>query len=149
MLKIVLFQPEIALNVGTIIRNCACFNAELHIIEPCGFPFDLNRIKKSALDYIDNVSIVRHNSFDEFYQNYIQSKNSRLILATTKAHKNLFDFKFQANDAIIFGMESAGVPDFIHQQADARILIKMHNNQRSLNLAVSCGIVLAKADNDL
>lgn len=149
MLKIVLFQPEIALNVGTIIRNCACFNAELHIIEPCGFPFDLNRIKKSALDYINHVNILRHDSFAEFYQNYIHQKNSRLILASTKAQRNVFDFKFQIDDAIIFGMESAGVPDFIHQKADQRILIQMLNQQRSLNLAISCGIILAKASHDL
>jgi tRNA (cytidine/uridine-2'-O-)-methyltransferase len=148
MLKIVLFQPEIAGNVGSIIRSCACFNAELHIIGPCGFPFDINRVKKSSLDYIDHVKIEHHNSFLDFYNTKINDTN-RLILATTKSSKNIFDFKFQQNDFILFGMESAGVPDFIHNIANERITIKMLNGQRSLNIAVSCGIFLAVANNNI
>jgi tRNA (cytidine/uridine-2'-O-)-methyltransferase len=146
MLKIVLFQPEIAGNVGSIIRCCACFNADLHIIEPCGFPFDLNRIKKSSLDYIEHVKIIRHNSFQDFYEKNI-NLNNRLILATTKSDKNVFNFEFNENDFILFGQESSGVPDFIHQLALNRITIKMKNGQRSLNLAISCGIFLAVANN--
>jgi tRNA (cytidine/uridine-2'-O-)-methyltransferase len=149
MLKIVLFQPEIAENVGSIIRNCACFNAQLHIIEPCGFPFDINRIKRSAMDYINYIEIYRHASFEIFYQQQILNTQNRLILSTTKAKDNIFDFKFLENDYIIFGKESAGAPDFIHNQVDYKIQIKMHNNQRSLNLAISCGIILAKANNDI
>lgn len=148
MLKVVLYQPEIAGNVGAIIRCCACFDSELHIIEPCGFPFDMNRIKKSALDYINHVKIFRHNSFEDFLKNIIKP-NNRLVLATTKSAKDIYDFKFQNEDYILFGKESAGVPEYIHQSASARIAILMHNNQRSLNLAISCGIFLAKANFDI
>lgn len=145
MPQIALFQPEIAGNVGTIIRTCACFDAPLHIIEPCGFPFDMARIKKSALDYIEYVQIIRHSSFVEFYQSEIEGKNQRLILATTKGSEDYRGFKFLPNDIIIFGQESAGVPDFIISKADAKIKILMKNEMRSLNIAISCGIILARA----
>ena len=149
MLKIVLFQPEIAGNVGAIIRNCAVFGADLHIIEPCGFPFDINRIKKSALDYLQYVKISRHQSFDVFFKANFQEKNSRLILATTKVSDNLFDFKFADNDFIIFGSESSGAPDYVHNSADFRVKIFMEGVFRSINIATSTGIFLAKARNDI
>lgn len=149
MLKIVLFQPEIAGNVGTIIRCCACFDVEFHAIEPLGFPFDLKRIKRSAMDYIDSVKIFRHSSFENFFEENILKNNGRLILASTKGDKDVQEFKFQDNDFILFGKESAGVPDFIHSKAHHKVLIKMKNNQRSLNLAISCGIFLAKASFDI
>ncbi len=145
MIEIALFQPEIAGNVGTIIRTCACFGVRLHVLEPCGFPFDMRRIKQSALDYIEHVEIVRHNSFDEFFAAEISAKNRRLILASTKGSESYREFKFDANDIIIFGQESAGVPDFVAQKADAKIFIPMKNNMRSLNLAISCAIILAHA----
>ena len=149
MLKIILFQPEIAGNVGSIIRCCACFDAEFHVIEPLGFPFDLKRIKRSAMDYIDSVKIFRYASFDSFFEENILKNNSRLILASTKGTLDVQEFKFQDNDFILFGKESAGVPDFIHSKAHHKVLIKMKNNQRSLNLAISCGIFLAKASFDI
>lgn len=145
MVSIALFQPEIAGNVGTIIRTTACFAAPLHIIEPCGFPFDMQRIKKSALDYIEHAQIIRHASFDEFYAAQIAAGKSRLILATTKGSQDYRQFNFAENDIIIFGQESAGVPDYIAQKADAKIFIPMQNQMRSLNLAISCGIILARA----
>jgi len=148
MLKIVLFQPEIAGNVGSIIRSCACFNAQLHIIEPCGFPFDINRIRKSSLDYIDHVEIFRHTNFENFFSDNINSHN-RLILATTKSNIDIFDFEFNHDDFIIFGKESSGVPDYIHQIANHRITIAMLNQQRSLNIAISCGIFLSVANNNI
>ncbi|MBM3590829.1 MAG: tRNA (cytidine(34)-2'-O)-methyltransferase [Alphaproteobacteria bacterium] len=148
MLKIVLFQPEIAGNVGAIIRNCAVFGADLHIIEPCGFPFDMNRIKKSALDYLKFVKIIRHQSFQIFYETYFEKKNARLILATTKASKNLFDFQFNENDFIIFGNESSGAPQEVHEVSDFRVKIFMEAF-RSINIATSTGIFLAKARNDI
>lgn len=144
-IDVALFQPEIAGNVGTIIRNCACFNANLHIIEPCGFPFDLNKIKKSAMDYLNKIEIYRHNSFDDFYQKNISNCNRRLILATTKGNTDIKSFKFNNNDILLFGQESAGVPDFIHQKANHGVFIKMKDDCRSLNIAVSCGIFLAFA----
>ncbi len=148
MVKIALFQPEIALNVGSVIRTCACFDLELCIIEPCGFPFDMNRIKKSALDYINHIKISRFNSFEEFYEKEINS-NSRLILATTKCNNNFREFKFAKNDVILFGMESAGVPEFVAQKANEKITIKMKNQMRSLNLAISCAIIACEVSSQL
>lgn len=145
MTSLALYEPEIAGNVGAIIRLCVCFDLELHIIEPCGFPFDMKRIKKSALDYIDHARITRHNSFDEFYENEITKKNQRLILATTKGSVDYSTFEFQKTDVILFGKESAGVPDSVHEKADAKIFIKMQNNMRSLNIALSCAIIAAKS----
>lgn len=145
MTRIVLFQPDIAGNVGAIIRTCVCFDCELHIIEPCGFPFDMQRVKKSALDYIDYAKIFRHDSFENFYEKEIVGKNSRLILATTKGSMDYAKFKFEENDCLMFGKESAGVPDYVAEMADQRIFIPMKNNMRSLNVAISCGIILARA----
>ncbi len=141
-MKIALYQPEIAGNVGTIIRNCACFGADLHIIEPCGFPFDVQKIKRSAMDYYDLVKIVRHNSFNEFYEEQVIGANSRLILATTKADKDIKNFRFTDDDVVLFGQESTGLPQEIHQKASEKIKISMKENTRSLNLAISCGIIL-------
>ena len=101
------------------------------------------------MDYIDSVKIFRHSSFENFFQEHIFEKNSRLILASTKGNKDVQEFKFQDNDFILFGKESAGAPDFIHSKAHHKVLIKMKNNQRSLNLAISCGIFLAKANFDI
>jgi tRNA (cytidine/uridine-2'-O-)-methyltransferase len=145
MTKIVLFQPDIAGNVGTIIRTCVCFDAELHIIEPCGFPFDMQRVKKSALDYIHYAKIFRHASFEDFYATEIAAKKQRLILASTKASNDYRKFKFAENDFLMLGRESAGVPDDVFAKADERIFIPMKNNMRSLNVAISCGIILARA----
>lgn len=145
MTKILLFQPDIAGNVGSIIRTCVCFDVELHIIEPCGFPFDMQRVKKSALDYIHHAKIFRHNSFEEFFQSEILQKKQRLILASTKASLDYWDFDFQKDDILMFGKESAGVPDWIAEKADHRVFIPMQNQMRSLNVAISCGIILARA----
>lgn len=142
MPQIALYKPEIAGNVGTIIRTCVCFDAPLHIIEPCGFPFDMARIKKSALDYIEHAKIVRHSSFEEFFAN---KGDARLILATTKGSIDYREFKFLPNDIILFGQESAGVPDEVAKMTDARVFIKMQNQMRCLNVAISCGIILARA----
>lgn len=146
MVKVALYKPEIAGNVGSIIRTCACFGADLEIIEPCGFPFDMNRIKKSALDYIHHVKITRHNSFDEFYQKEVLKNDKRLVLATTKSQENYLDFSFAENDILLFGQESAGVPEEIHQKCQEKVTIKMKNEMRSLNLAVSCAIILSFAN---
>lgn len=145
MTKIVLFQPDIAGNVGTIMRTCACFDVELHIIEPCGFPFDIQRVKKSALDYINHIKIFRYVSFEDFFQKEIIEKNQRLILASTKGSVDYRKFSFEKNDVLMFGKESAGVPDYIAKQANHKIFIPMKNKMRSLNVAISCGIILAKA----
>jgi len=145
MVKIALYQPEIAGNVGTIIRTCVCFDVELHIIEPCGFPFDMQRIKKSALDYIHHAKIFRHDSFEKFFESEILQKNQRLILATTKGSEKYCDFNFEKTDVILFGQESSGLPESVHQKTPHRVFIAMQNKMRSLNIAISCGIILAKA----
>jgi tRNA (cytidine/uridine-2'-O-)-methyltransferase len=141
MPKIALFQPEIALNVGSIIRSCACFGFELEIIEPCGFPFDMRRIRQSALDYIDLVKITRHNSFDEFRQ---KNPESRIIIATTKTDQDFRNFNFTESDIILFGQESKGLPAEIHEKADEKITIKMKNVARSLNLGVSAAVIMSR-----
>ena len=137
MTKIALYQPDIALNVGNIIRSCVCFDVELIIIEPCGFPFDFNRIKKSALDYIHHAKITKYISFDEFYEQEIAQNKQKLILASTKASTSYCKL-------IMFGRESCGVPDEVFQKCDDRIFIPMKNNMRSLNVAISCGIILGR-----
>jgi tRNA (cytidine/uridine-2'-O-)-methyltransferase len=150
MIKVALFEPDIAGNVGTIIRTCVGFDVELHIIEPCGFPFDINRIKKSALDYVFKAKIIRHQNFESFYNQELFSKDSRLVLASTKASINYLNFKFNKNDILMFGSESAGVPDEVYKRSHQRIFIPMKNNLRCFNVAISCGIILAKgiADTD-
>ena len=145
MTKVALFQPDIAGNVGTIIRTCVGFDLELHIIEPCGFPFDMQRVKKAALDYIHKAKIFRHSSFESFWQSEIKEKNQRLVLASTKASIDYRDFIFQENDVLMFGKESAGVPEEIAKIADHRIFIPMKNEMRSLNVAISCSIILSRA----
>lgn len=145
-LNIALYQPEIAGNVGTIIRNCACFGANLHIIEPCGFPFDIRKVKKSALDYYDKIKIIRHDSFESFLEKEISQKNKHLILATTKGTKDVVNFQFKTQDVILFGQESAGVPTHVRDKCHEEIFIKMQNNSRSLNIAVACGIFLSHAN---
>jgi tRNA (cytidine/uridine-2'-O-)-methyltransferase len=145
MTKIALYQPDIAGNVGTIIRTCVCFDMELHIIEPCGFPFDMQRVKKSALDYIHHAKIFRHASFEDFFNEEIKGKKQRLVLASTKASTDYRKFKFAENDVLMFGRESAGVPAEVFEKSDERIFIPMKNGMRSLNVAISCGIIAAKA----
>jgi tRNA (cytidine/uridine-2'-O-)-methyltransferase len=145
MAKIALYQPEIAGNVGSIIRTCVCFDSELHIIEPCGFPLDMQRLKKSALDYIQHAKIFRHADFDNFFDQEILQKNQRLILASTKGNKDYRKLVFTENDMIIFGRESAGVPLEVAKKSHQQIFIPMKNNMRSLNVAISCGIILGRA----
>lgn len=145
MTKIVLFQPDIAGNVGTIIRTCVCFDLELHIIEPCGFPFDIERVKRSAMDYINHAKIFRHASFENFFHEEILQKKSRLILATTKGDCDYRQFKFLENDFIMFGKESSGVPENVAESAHHKIFIPMKNEMRSLNIAIACGIILARS----
>ena len=147
-LNIVLFQPDIAGNVGSIIRTAVGLDATLHIIEPCGFPFDLDRLKKTALDYVFKANIIRYSNFTDLLSQ-AKNINGRLILASSKATKNYLDVKFQKNDYLIFGRESAGVPDDIANQCDFATTIKMKNNLRCFNVAISCAIISAKATADI
>ncbi len=140
--KIALFEPDIPQNTASIIRTCACLGAKLEIIEPCGFLFSDKRFKRVVMDYMDKNEI-------KFYENstdFINSKKGqRIILMTTKAHKSYSDFKFETNDTILFGRESAGVPKSIHKIIKHRLKIPMKGKMRSLNIASSVAIILAES----
>ena len=142
MINIALFQPDIPQNTAATIRLCACLNATLEIIEPCGFQFDEKRLESIYMDYYKNCKIIRHQSFDDFIKT---KKNKRIILLTTKAKKNYYNFNFKKNDTILFGRESAGAPEFVHEIADARLKIPISKNTRSLNVVNSISIVLSEA----
>jgi len=142
MINIALFQPDIPQNTAATIRLCACLNSTLEIIEPCGFQFDEKRLKSIYMDYYKNCKIIRHQSFEDFIKT---KKNKRIILLTTKAKKNYYNFNFKKNDTILFGRESAGAPEFVHKIADARLKIPISKNTRSLNVVNSISIVLSEA----
>lgn len=139
-----LFQPDIAGNVGTSLRTAACFEVGAHIIEPCGFPFSVNALKRAGMDYAERLEIHRHANWPAFLDWKNQAKK-RIVLFTTKGATPLPDFQFTADDVLLFGSESTGAPDHVHDAADARVLIPMHADYRSLNVAVSAGIAMAEA----
>jgi tRNA (cytidine/uridine-2'-O-)-methyltransferase len=141
MPKIALFEPDIPQNTAAIIRTCACLGAKLEIIEPCGFLLSDKRFKRVVMDYFSEKDIKFYQSADIFFQS---KKNQRIILMTTKASVSYTDFKFKKNDTILFGRESAGVPEEIHKLIKNRLKIPMENNKRSLNLASSVAIILAE-----
>ena len=143
-MKIVLYQPDIPQNVGTIIRTATCLGCPVHIIEPCGFPFSIKALRRSAMDYADSAEIIKHTSFDHF-EEMREKSGGRLILLSTKAATGLWDFKFNDDDYLLFGQESAGVPESVHDKADDRVIIPMEEGFRSLNVAVSTGMVLGEA----
>jgi len=140
--KIALFEPDIPQNTAAIIRTCACLGANLEIIEPCGFLLSDKRFKRVVMDYIDEKNIKFHKSFNEFLKS---KENQRIVLMTTKASISYTKFKFEENDTILFGRESAGVPERVHKLIKNRLKIPMKNNKRSLNLATAVAIVLAES----
>ena len=139
--KIALYEPDIPQNTAAIIRTCACLGADLEIIEPCGFLFSDKRFKRVVMDYIDEKNIKFYQSADIFFNS---KKNQRIILMTTKASVSYTGFKFEKNDTILFGRESAGVPESVHKLIKDRLKIPMKINKRSLNIASSVAIVLAE-----
>jgi len=140
--KIALFEPDIPQNTAAIIRTCACLGAKLEIIEPCSFFLDDRRFKRVVMDYLDEKQIKFYENFEEFYT---QNKNQRIILMTTKASMPYTKFKFEKNDTILFGRESAGVPEKVHKLVKYRLKIPMINNKRSLNISSSVAIILAES----
>lgn len=138
-MRLALFQPAIPQNVGACIRLSACFGAELHVIEPVGFRFDDRAMKRAALDYGPLGHMIRHPGWDDFQRD---RGPGRLVLFTTKGATPLNVFRFEANDTLLFGSESSGAPDFVHDAADARVVIPLRPEARSLNLSVSAGIAL-------
>ncbi len=140
--KIALFEPDIPQNTAAIIRTCACLGANLEIIEPCGFLLSDKRFKRVVMDYMDEKKIKFYQSSEHFFKS---KKKQRIILMTTKASVSYSKFKFFNNDTILFGRESAGVPNYIHKLIKNRLKIPMKNNMRSLNIASSVAIILAES----
>ena len=139
--KIALYEPDIPQNTAAIVRTCSCLGAILEIIEPCGFLINDKRFKRIVMDYLDESMIKIYNSSEEFFD---KKKSERIILMTTKAKKKYTNFKFKKNDTLLFGRESAGVPESIHKKVKNKIKIPMIENKRSLNLATSVAIVLSE-----
>ena len=139
---IALYEPDIPQNTAAIIRTCACLGAKLEIIEPCGFLLTDKRFKRVVMDYMDHNQIEFYQSSDKFFE---AKKNQRIVLMTTKGSISYTKFKFNSDDTILFGRESAGVPESIHQLTENRLKIRMNNNFRSLNIASSVAIVLAES----
>lgn len=141
-MRIALFEPEIAGNVGAVLRLSACMGAGVDLIEPMGFEWDDRRVRRTAMDYIDHVTVTRHADFDAFRASI---GAARLVLFTTKTDRSAYEFAFGANDVLLFGKESAGVPAAISEACDARVRIPMRPMVRSMNLATSAALALGEA----
>jgi len=141
MPRLAVYQPDIAPNLGTMIRLCACFGVPVDVIEPCGFPFSVKALRRAAMDYADIADVTRHDSWTRFQA----ARSGRLILLTTAADAALWDHAFDVSDTLLVGRESAGVPAEVHAAADHRLAIPMPGGGRSLNVAVSAGIALGEA----
>ena len=141
-MHIVLYKPDIPQNTAAIIRLGACLNLNIHLIEPCGFNLNDDRFKRVVMDYVGLSKIIRHSGFESFLKKY---KKSRIVLMTTKAKKLYHKFKFKKDDMLLFGRESAGVPDEIHRMLKNKIKVPMNKKSRSLNVAMSVAIVAAEA----
>lgn len=141
-----MFQPDIPQNTGTLLRLGACLDIELDIIEPCGFIFSERTLKRAGMDYLDMVRYRRHHSWEHFLQYRAEhpEEYGRIVLLTTHACEPYYNFEFWPNDIILMGRESAGVPEEVHQTADARLLIPMNHNARSINVAVSAVMVVGE-----
>ena len=140
--KIALYEPDIPQNTAAIIRTCSCLDVMVEIIEPCGFMLNDKRFKRVVMDYLDEKMIKFYKNYDVFFQT---KKKERVILMTTKASTSYTNFKFNVTDTILFGRESAGVPEKIHRLVDKRLKIPLSIKKRSLNLASSVAITLAES----
>ena len=140
-MRIALYQPEIAGNVGAILRLSACLGASVDLIEPMGFPWDDKRVARAGMDYIDHVSVTRHADWDAF----LATVDGRIVLFTTKGAARMDETQFAPGDILLFGSEGSGVPDSVHARADLSVRIPIRAEVRSLNLGVSAGIALAEA----
>ena len=147
-MHIALYKPDIPQNTAAIIRLSACLNLKVHIIEPCGFNLNDSRFKRVVMDYIGFSKIFRYEDYDKFL---IKNKKKRIILVTTKATKIYHKFKFKKNDVLLFGRESAGVPESLHKSIKNKIKILMNKKTRSLNVAMCVAIITSEAlrQNDL
>jgi len=142
MPDIALYHPDIARNTGAMMRLCACLGAPMHVIEPCGFVWDEDKMRRSGMDYMDQVALVRYASWTVFCD---KMEGRRIILVTTKGDTPYTGFSFRSDDILLMGSESAGVPDAVHARAAARLVIPMRGACRSLNVATAAAMVLGEA----
>ena len=142
MINIALYQPDIPQNTAAIIRICACFDINLEIIKPCGYFFDKKKLDRIYLDYLDICNLRFYESYDDFFS---KKKDTRLVLLTTKSNSNYTKFLYKKNDTLVFGKESAGVPEEIHNSIQNKLTIKMNKKTRSFNIATSVAIVASEA----
>lgn len=143
-MQIALFQPDIPQNTGTILRLCACLDVTAHIIEPAGFPVSDRAFRRAGMDYLDQVSLTRHDSWTQFEQ-WRAEHGCRLLLFTTKAATSYLDFGYGVSDILLFGRETIGVPDSVAEAADARLKIRIKPSLRSLNVAMTAAMALGEA----
>jgi tRNA (cytidine/uridine-2'-O-)-methyltransferase len=143
-MRIALYEPDIPQNTGTILRLAACLGVEAHIIEPAGFPTSDRAFRRAGMDYLDEVEIVRHASWAVF-ERWRMEARSRLILFTTRAKLSYLDHAYRADDVLLFGRESSGVPAAVHDAADARLLVPMREGLRSLNVAMAAAMAVGEA----
>jgi tRNA (cytidine/uridine-2'-O-)-methyltransferase len=143
-MQIALFQPDIPQNTGTILRLCACLDVAAHIIEPAGFPVSDRHFRRAGMDYLDQVALMRHDSWSKFEQ-WRNDERYRLILFTTKGASSYLDYRYDAADILLFGRESAGVPDQVAAAADAQLVIPIKPSLRSLNVAMAAAMALGEA----
>ena len=143
-MQIALFQPDIPQNTGTILRTCACLDVAAHIIEPAGFALSDRLFRRAGMDYIDHVSLTRHDSWSHF-EDWRRQAGYRLLLLTTRGAGTYLDFRYDGADILLFGRESKGVPDEVFAAADVRLRIPMRGGRRSLNVAVAAAMVLGEA----
>jgi tRNA (cytidine/uridine-2'-O-)-methyltransferase len=140
-IALALYEPDIPQNTGSMMRLCACMGVSLHIIEPCGFVLDDKALKRVAMDYSAQTQLIRHNSWERF----LDARQGRLVLLTTKTDQSYTDFAFRADDILVLGRESAGVPQQVADAMDAHVTIRMQPNARSLNVALAASMVLGEA----
>jgi tRNA (cytidine/uridine-2'-O-)-methyltransferase len=143
-MRIALFEPDIPQNTGTILRLAACLGVEAHIIEPAGFPVSDRAFRRAGMDYLDQVVIVRHLNWEAF-ESWRRHERARLLLFTTRAATSYIDHAYRNDDVLLFGRESAGTPEQVHQAADARLVIPIRNGLRSLNVAMAAAMALGEA----
>ena len=143
-MQIALFQPDIPQNTGTILRLCACLNVAAHIIEPAGFATSDRQFRRAGMDYLDEVMLMRHDSFAKF-EEWRSTGGDRLILFTTKGAMPYLDFRYHTSDILLFGRETAGVTDEVMAVADARLVIPIRPSLRSLNVAVAAAMAVGEA----
>lgn len=143
-MRIALYEPDIPQNTGTILRLCACLGVEAHIIEPAGFPVTDRAFRRAGMDYLDQVTLVRHESFAAF-EEWRTLKRVSLVLLTTTAERSYLDHTFSTDQILMFGRESAGVPDAVHRVADTRIRVPMRPGMRSMNVAMAVAMVVGEA----